>query len=988
MNTGKYILSNYQNKGAFLFLILFFTAFIEFGWAQNMNYSFVSQSPKEIPIIKSVDVVIIGGTTAAVSAAIEAASQGATVFLVAPKLYLGEDICSTLRMEIGNTRILKSDIEKQLFGNGRQTTPLKVKAVLNQALLDANVEFVFGSFVSDILWDEYKKPAGVVIANRAGVQAIKAKSIIDATDQAWVCRMAGASAEKWNGTRIDFQRITVFTGNSNDKPIYRVDSLQLPMADLHFPSFANAEQIAREKTYNETQVRASESLFHVPVDPIICKKGSSDWNMESQNNPDFFQPRGFDNLFVLSGSAGIPRSVADSLLKPAALCDFGMLIGQKAAKIARQNSESKNIEIHTSSIKNKLDGDVRELLTGLRSTDKNLPVVKLPESALPVIASYDVVVIGGGTSGAPAAIAAARMGMKVLVVEYLEGLGGVGTLGLIGKPWHGRNVGFAAEVPFPIGNIEPKMEWYRSEIKKAGGDIWLGVLGCGAYVEGKQVKGAVIATPEGRGVVVANVVIDGTGSGDIAIAAGAEYMYGEIENNDIALQGTGLSSRHLTGNYENTDYLLVDETDMVDVWRTLVSTQITKNYENIYDIGSLIQSRERRRIIGEFELSYLDQVMDRTFPDVIVFSGSDYDSHGYPSSLYFALLPHDEVSKKENHPAPGGTSYTPYRCLIPRKLNGILVTGLGISMHRDASAMVRMQLDLANQGYAAGIAAYLAITSDKQLRDVDVKVLQQFLVEKGNLPDSVLQMEDSFPLSNETIKQAVIDYGQVTNPTEAGKPLAIILTHKKTALSLVEKEYQKSTGEKKLRYAKVLGMCGNKVGIKTLLSELDKFTRWDEKIYQGFMADYAHLPTPIDGVILAIGNAKDKSALPALLKLVEKLDAKVTLSHHRSLALAIEKLADHTAAKPLAELLQKPDMQGHAMLNLSDALADLKNDGREINGKAPMPKRTKAFREIILARVLYECGDYNGIGEKILENYQHDLQGLLARHANSILNRK
>ena len=41
--------------------------------------------------------------------------------------------------------------------------------------------------------------------------------------------------------------------------------------------------------------------------------------------------------------------------------------------------------------------------------------------------------------------------------------------------------------------------------------IWLGVLGCGAFVDECQVKGSVVATPAGRGVVLADVVIDATG---------------------------------------------------------------------------------------------------------------------------------------------------------------------------------------------------------------------------------------------------------------------------------------------------------------------------------------------------------------------------------------------------------------------------------------------------------------------------------------------
>ena len=971
-----------------IFLNIYFSKYQEIR-ADDLLQETVFQSEREIPIVKSVDIVVIGGTVPAVSAAISAAKTGAKVYLVAPRLYLGEDMCATLRLEIDINRKLKTSLEEQIFGNELQTTPLKVKATLNKALQEADVEFVFGSFVTDILWDKFDVPSGVVIANRAGRQAIVAKTIIDATDRAWVCRMAGAEAKTWEGSEIEFQRIVVLMGRKGDKPNYVTHKIQIPMPNLHFTSFALAEQTAREKTYTDGQIRASESLFHIPPDPIICENNSEDWKEESGIDIDHFQPKGFENLFVLSGSAGIPRSVAELLLKPAAFSEIGSFIGLSAAKIAKQKALPKELKFKSILAGTNTTGAAHEILIGLRPSDKNLPSVTCPETSLPVLAHYDIVVVGGGTSGAPAAIAAGRRGMKVLVLEYQEGLGGVGTLGLIGKPYHGRNVGFAAEVPFPKNNIEPKMEWYRSEIAKVGGDIWLGVLGSGAYAEGKHVKGAIVTTPEGRGVVIANVVIDATGSADIAIAAGAEYMYGDIEKNDIALQGTGLPSRPLIGNYLNTDYLMVDETDMVDVWRTLVSVHQTKFSENKYDVGTLIQNRERRRVVGDYVLNYLDQVVGRTFPDAIVFSGSDYDSHGYPSSQYFALLPHDEVSRKQNHPAPGGTCYTPYRCLLPKNLNGILVTGLGISMDRDASAMIRMQLDLANQGYAAGVAASLTINADKSLRDVDIKELQQHLVHIGSLPKTVLKQKDSFPLPKKTVKMAVDDYGKATNPESAGKPLAIILTHKKTALPLISKKYQKATGKSKLLYAQVLGMCGKNEGLQTLLAELDNFTEWDEKILQGRMADYAHLPTPIDAVILALGNSEDKSAIPQLLIMVDKLDEDVTLSHHRSLALALEKLSDPASAQSLAKLLQKPGMQGHAMLKFEDTLLGLKNDGIRTSRRAPLlEKRTKALREIVLARALYKCGDYEGIGEKILNNYTKDMRGLFARHAYSVLYEK
>ena len=54
------------------------------------------------------------------------------------------------------------------------------------------------------------------------------------------------------------------------------------------------------------------------------------------------------------------------------------------------------------------------------------------DTTLPVLAEYDVVVLGGGTAGAPAGVGAAQHGAKTLVIDYMHGLGGMGTLGMIG----------------------------------------------------------------------------------------------------------------------------------------------------------------------------------------------------------------------------------------------------------------------------------------------------------------------------------------------------------------------------------------------------------------------------------------------------------------------------------------------------------------------------------------------------------------------------
>lgn len=399
--------------------------------------------------------------------------------------------------------------------------------------------------------------------------------------------------------------------------------------------------------------------------------------------------------------------------------------------------------------------------------------------------------------------------------------------------------------------------------------------------------------------------------------------------------------------------------------------------DGAYDSGSLIQTRERRRVVGEHTLSYLDQIAGRTFPDSVVYSASDYDSHGYPSEDIFALLPHDKISRGKNHPAPGGTCYTPYRCLLPKGLDGILVAGLGISMHRDASAMVRMQRDMANQGYAAGVAAAMTAASGKTLRDLDVRALQKHLVEIGSLPTAVLEHQDSFPLPESEIRTAVQNVALATNPDEAGPWLAVILTHKAAALPMLKQAYETARPRHRVTYASLLGFLGVRDAAPVLMAALEEIRAWDGRILQGKMAEYAHLPTPIDTLILALGRTGDRGAVPVLLRKVETLDETVTLSHHRALALALEHLGDPAAAGPLARLLRKPGMSGHALTKL-EPLHD---------EKVELRRRLGALREIVLARALYRCGDYQGLGEATLRSYTRDYRGLFARHAEAVLAR-
>ena len=664
-----------------------------------------------------------------------------------------------------------------------------------------------------------------------------------------------------------------------------------------------------------------------------------------------------------AGCADVPRSCAEKLTRPLALIDLGTRLGKVAAAEAAGSPVPKKPHLAGEPTKSPLAaGDVREFLDGTRPVE-TYPTVPQDQRGLPVLGRYDVVVIGGGTAGAPAGIAAARQGAKTLVVEALWGLGGVGTTGAISNYCQGNRAGFTASLG--DGNswkIEPRMELWRRSLLEAGADVWLGTIGCGAFVGGegsKQVQGAVVVTPLGRGVVLADVVVDATGNADIAAAAGVPCDY--TDASEFAMQGTGLPPRQLGAAYTNTDYTYTDETDLVDVWHLFVYAR--EKFQGAFDLGQLVDTRERRQIEGDFKLSILDQISQRTFPDTIAKAYTSYDTHGYIIDPYL-LLRHPLRQKF--------TSYIPYRCLLPQGFEGLIVTGIGLSAHRDAQPIVRMQPDVQNFGYAAGAAAAMAAGEGVGVREIDIRKLQRHLVEIGIIREEVLQHTDSYPLPTDRVEKAV------DTLLEDYRSLAIILSHGDTAVPLLQDAYRKADGEKKIAYAKVLGMMGDATGVKTLIAEANRFDKWEAPPAWNIGSDHPEATmvgwgmSHLDNTLLALGRSGSPEASPAVLKKLAMLGSTNSVSHYRAVCSALEWMGDPRAAEPLAQLLQKPGIGGYAATSIDQRAASHST-------------RSQATRELIIARALYRCGDWKGLGEKTLRGYSKDLRGHFARHAKAVL---
>ena len=876
-------------------------------------------------------------------------------------------------------------------------TPMQVKRALDDALLEAGVRFLYGCYATDVLCDEGGRPAGIVMANASGRQAVEAKIIIDATSRAAVARMAGVPFDRYGDGWQTFQRVVVggqprsgerMTCRKLPTPVYVSDgraydameyTLEIPMADGSFASFAEAEQLARDKTWHPDQVDSSETLFQVPPDRMTARAHACcTWPGADKVDLGVFRPAGVERLLVLGGCADMSREAAQKFLRPVEFMRVGRRMGKAAALEALRIPAPQHVTVQGTSGTPVTTGEVRVDAAWMRARQETRRV-QAPEGVVPVLGEYDVVVVGGGTGGAPAGIAAGRRGAKTLVVEYLHGLGGVGTMGLIGKYYYGYREGFTKEIDQGLAdlggeqegrsgqgqawNSQIKIEWYRRELRKAGADIWYGTLGCGAFVDGHQVKGVVVATPQGYGVVLAKAVIDSTGSAAIAAAAGAECTY--TAGDHIAVQGTGLPPWEPGARYTNTDYTFIDDIDVTDAWRSFLVGR--RKFKDRYDLGQLIDTRERRQIVGDFFLPPMDVYLDRTFPDAVVRASSNFDSHGFTIHPMFMLKPPD----REAVPC-----YVPYRCLLPAGLEGVLVTGLAVSAHRDVMPVIRMQADIQNQGYAVGVAAAMATASGQALRDIDIRALQQHLVDKGNLPQDVLTHTDSFPLPRQRLEQAV------ARPLDDFGNLAVLFAQPDEVLPLLREAYTRAESqEDRLMYAHVLGIMGDPSGAE-MLAEAVAASDWDEGWKYTGMGQFGRSMSPVDSLIIALGRTRRDLALEPILAKVRQLGPEHAMSHHRAVAIALESLGDPAAAKPLVELLAKPGMTGHAYTDIEWVINNIPASSVDNS------TRERSLRELILARALYRCGDYEGLAERVLNEYARDLRGHYVRHALAILSEK
>jgi hypothetical protein len=395
---------------------------------------------------------------------------------------------------------------------------------------------------------------------------------------------------------------------------------------------------------------------------------------------------------------------------------------------------------------------------------------------------YEVVVIGGGPGGVCAAVGAAKEGASVLLIERYGFLGGMATAGLV-NPFMSykvqgqllsstvfneilerlRNASALDEAGDVFDDEMLKLVLDRM-IQDYGIDLLLHSSFTDVEMIGQRIVRAETVGKSGRINVAGTIYIDSTGDGDLAAQAGAPVEIGRTQDGlcqpmTLCFRIGGVSGAPTLEQLREglTEiYLAAKEVGEVDnpredilVFATLVphiyhfnTTRVIKRdatntldltaaeiegrrqaaellelfrrrspyFKNAYlvKMAAQIGVRESRRVMGEYVLDVSDVIEAAKFDDGIARSRYPVDIHSPTGEgTILRYLPPAEYYE------------VPYRCLVPKHVDNLLIGSRCISATHEAHSSLRIMPVVAGIGEAAGVAATWAVRAGISPRTVD-----------------------------------------------------------------------------------------------------------------------------------------------------------------------------------------------------------------------------------------------------------------------------
>lgn len=393
----------------------------------------------------------------------------------------------------------------------------------------------------------------------------------------------------------------------------------------------------------------------------------------------------------------------------------------------------------------------------------------------------DVIVIGGGPAGTAAAIAAARCGKSVALLEKTAQLGGMGTIANVSVFMPIGNVtGIYRELiaemlaeslpPNHDDSIAPQYSpfllrhYLNEKMKKENVQVFYHCEFVGTITEDRRIKSVIVSTREGLKAFEGERFIDCTGDARVAIDAGVPYRTGREEDGltqpmtlMFTMQNTGKPvTPHLPeGCYEYKDVSELpqgrrlyweqngDGSLLVNMSRVKangakiadVNYAETEALKQVFSIAYYLQRtgyetyalthiapqtgvRETNQIEGLYTLTEQDLVTGARFPDVVAQTNYEIDIHS------------PDAQKTTDERKIDGYDI-PYRCMVPGTTDNLLVAGRSISATHVAMSSMRVQATCYALGQAAGIAASLSLDGQSVMENVDMDKLHALLEDQG-----------------------------------------------------------------------------------------------------------------------------------------------------------------------------------------------------------------------------------------------------------------
>jgi len=393
-----------------------------------------------------------------------------------------------------------------------------------------------------------------------------------------------------------------------------------------------------------------------------------------------------------------------------------------------------------------------------------------PARQIPVLTETDVLVVGGGPAGTAAAIAASRAGAETWLVERYNHLGGLWTGGLVlpllsthavdrrnrrKQVLYGiggemaqrlKDLGMSISEVNPVVDPEAAKYVLDEMICESGVKMLYHAWATGAIMEENVIRGVFIESKSGRMAILAKIVVDCTGDGDIYHFAGEKY---DMMNYHIGLvhrlgnidrikdpsalpEGLDLGSPtpiksvnwvNMQGRRDQNgvDVLNLSKLQMdyrKEIWEKTQRIRSTPGFEEVFlvDTASQMGVRMSRILDGEYRLTLKDTMTFKAFPDAIGISGA-----------WTTMMYKGRAVKPDERPY----WQIPYRSLLPRSTENLIVAGRCFCFERDLVEDTRIIGTCLVTGHGAGAAAAIASKKGIRARDVNTKELKTLLTEQG-----------------------------------------------------------------------------------------------------------------------------------------------------------------------------------------------------------------------------------------------------------------